>query len=410
MPNADVRISREKLATCVRPGITVRLLKDAKPGDILRDELVRGLHVRVGETRAAFYLHFRTRDGIERRPKVGTWPSMTISQARNVARDILASVATGADPFAESQEARRAPSVADLCEKYLQHVQTDPRAAKKTRSVREDRRLIEKHVLPRLGARKVRGIEHADIETLHGAMAASPIQANRIVALLSRLFNLAEKWKLRDGGTNPCRHIDKYPERKRRRYLRADEAPRVAAALRAREGRQPQAVVFVYLLLLTGARPDEIARARWDWLERVKVEIAPQVFEEAGVLRLPDSKTGERSVYLSAHIMRLLEGVPRTSETLTGIKSPKKLWDRVRVEAGCPDLRLYDLRHSFASVALAAGYSLPQIGELLGHSSTQTTSRYTHLIEATAHAAAADTSARLEIMLNGNLGEVTVAA
>src|SRR6185312_8944359 len=123
----------------------------------------------------------------------------------------------------------------------------------------------------------------------------------------------------------------------------------------------------------------EIWEARWDWLD-------------GNVLRLPDSKTGAKPVYLPPEAMDVIDALPRTSGTITGIGPPYKLWYKVRKAAGCPDLRLHDLRHSFASAGLAQGLSLAQIGELLGHASTQTTMRYAHLVEDAAHAAAAKTA------------------
>lgn len=376
---------------CAAKTISKRALAAAKPGDVLRDSVVQGLHVRATSSgRKSFYLFYRAPDGTQRRPKIGGHPALTLGQARNAAREILAAVAAGRDPVVLNREARRSPTVAELCARYLQHIEEDPRARKKPRSVREDRRLISRHVLPAFGSRKVRSIEREDIEGLHGAMGGTPYQANRALALLSRLFTLAEKWRYRAPGANPCRHVDRYTERKRRRYVTRDEAPRIASALKRYEATHPRAVAFVYLLMLTGARPDEIARARWEWVERAGA---------GGVLRLPDSKVGPRAIYLSPHVMALLERTPRTSDTLTGIKSPKSLWRKIRAETGIEDLRLYDLRHHFASVALAAGYSLAQIGELLGHASTQTTARYAHLIEDKAHEAASNTAARVEQML-----------
>jgi len=139
-------------------------------------------------------------------------------------------------------------------------------------------------------------------------------------------------------------------------------------------------VAFIYLLILSGARKGEIAAARPEWLD-------------GDVLRLPDSKTGEKPVYLPPAAMAVIARLPRTrSGTLTGILDPKKFWEGIRTRAGCPDLRMHDLRHTFASAAISAGLTLAQIGELLGHSSTQTTQRYAHLIEEAAHTAAAQTA------------------
>ena len=276
---------------------------------------------------------------------------------------------------------------AELCNRYLrEHV-----ASKKPRSQVEDLRQIQAYILPPLGAKLVADIQYEDVEKIHAAMKKTPYQANRTLALLSKIFSLAEKWRLRPYGSNPCAGIQRYRELPRTRYMSPVEAPRLAAALERHAAAYPQEVAFIQLLLLSGARPEEIARARWDWLELVG---------EGGVLRLPDSKTGARSVYLSPRLVRLLETIPITGGCILAGAKPAALWGLLRAEAGMPELRLYDLRHTFASAALAAGYSLDQIGALLGHKSTQTTRRYAHLMEEKAHEVAAGTSARLEEMLS----------
>jgi len=278
-------------------------------------------------------------------------------------------------------------TVADLCDRYLKKYAV----LKKPRSLAEDARQIKAYVLPALGAKILADVQYEDIEKLHAAMKATPYQANRVLALLSKMFSLAEKWRLRAYGSNPCAGIQRYKERQRTRYMSPAEAPRLNALLAAYEASRPLEVAFIYLLLLSGARPDEISKARWEWLELVG---------EGGVLRLPDSKTGARPVYLSPRLVRLLGTLPRTAGCILAGANPTALWGLLRVEAGVPELRLYDLRHTFASAALAAGYSLDQIGALLGHSSTQTTRRYAHLMEDKAHEVATGTSALLEKMLS----------
>jgi integrase len=165
------------------------------------------------------------------------------------------------------------------------------------------------------------------------------------------------------------------------------EAPVIASLLASQEAIRPKAVAFIYLLILSGARPSELAQARPEWIEPREV---------GGVLKLPDSKTGERTIHLPPQVMALISKLPPGQGTLLGIQSPRALWDWVRKESGFTDLRMYDLRHTFASYALKAGYTLAQIGELLGHSSTQTTSRYAHLLDDMAQEVAAGTASLLE--------------
>lgn len=288
-------------------------------------------------------------------------------------------------------------TVVDLCTLYLIKYAVN----KKPRSQAEDARQIKAYILPAMGYKSVESVQYEDVESLHLKLKSVPYQANRVLALLSKMFALAEKWRLRPHGSNPCRGVDRYKEMSRRRYLTPEEAPKVAAILATHEESHPLEVAYVYLLLLSGARPEEIGRARWDWLE---------LSGNSGVLRLPDSKTGARSVYLSPRLVRLLAGLPRAGVCILDGADPHALWGIVRSQAGVPDLRLYDLRHSFASAALAEGYTLDQIGELLGHRSPSTTKRYAHLMEGKAFEVAAGTSARLEAMLNPPASVLSIAS
>jgi len=368
--------------------LSIRAIQAALPGAVIRDTLVPGFYLAVSPSgKRSFYLYFRTKDGRERRPKLGDFGVLSVDQARTLARSMLADVAAGKDPMAERADNRSAPTMADLCARYLEDYANK---YKKPKSIAEDNKLILGTIIPRLGTQRVKDVQHEEIDDLHGRMKDTPYQANRALALLSKMFNLAEKWKLRPIGSNPCIHVRRYTERKRKRYMTSDEAPAIAEKLRLYETQYPDSVAFIYLLVLTGARPDEIARARPEWIEQRPM---------GAVLNMPDSKTGARLIYLPPQVMRLLDNLPSTRHTLTGIQSPRWLWNRIRKETGIKSLRLYDLRHTFASAALRAGYTLEQIGELLGHSNTQTTKRYAHLIDEKAQEAAANTANVLEGML-----------
>lgn len=371
--------------------LTNRSIAAAREGATLWDDSVTGLHLRVRKSGKAFFFYYRTKDGLERRPKIGDLGILTLDQARRVARDMAAAVAMGRDPMAERNIARNEPTVTELCEKYMKE------HGSKKKSAKEDRRLIDKYIKPVLGNHRVKNVQYGDITALRDKYAATPFQANRVLSLLSKMFNLAEYWQFRPAYSNPCRHVDRFPEPKRKVYVKADEAPRIAAVLRKYEGSRPGAVLFVYLLILSGARPDEIRRARPDMVEPRPI---------GGVLRLKEHKTDgttgeERIIYLPPQVMALLEKAPSTKDSLTGVKYPDDLWERVRKEADVPHLRLYDLRHTFASAALKAGHTLDQIGELLGHKDTRTTKRYAHIIDDLAQQAAAETATVLEQMLRG---------
>jgi integrase len=198
--------------------------------------------------------------------------------------------------------------------------------------------------------------------------------------IISKMFSLAEMWGLRPEGTNPRKHIKKYPEEKRERFLSAAELRRVGEVLREMEDEGvelPSAIVAVRLLILTGCRLGEIMTLKWEY-----VDFAGKA------LRLPDSKTGAKVVHLgqpAVEVLQKIERVEKNPWVIVGTKPGARLsdlqpfWQRVRARAGLKDVRIHDLRHTFASTAVAAGQGLPMIGKLLGHTQVQTTARYAHL-------------------------------
>lgn len=347
-------------------------IEAAEPGDVLRDDKVRGLQLRAFGQSKAFYLYYRTRNGRVRKPKVGTWPDLTLPKARTIARVMLDEVATGGDPSIKRQADRKAATVADMCDRYMRE------HGNHKKSKRDDERLIRLYVR-RLAREPVADVTYTDVADWHAGIKAK-VQANRALALMSTMLNMAERWDWRPIGSNPCRHVRRHKEQRRRRYMTADEAVRVFAAIEAKARPQPHAVAFIKLLIYTGARKSEIAAARWSDID-------------GDVLRLPDSKNGRaRAIHLPQPALDALATLPRTSGTICMIADPYKTWYAVRDEAGCPDLRLHDLRHSFASAGLSAGLDLAAIGELLGHASAQTTKGYAHLMEDAGRAAATRTA------------------
>jgi integrase len=368
-------------ATSVRPAAGLELseksIKAAAPGDVLRDAKIRGLHLRCFPGRKSFYLYFRTKAGVERKPKLGDWGSITLAQAREAAQEMLGKVALGQDPSAQRSADRGEMTLGDLWKIFkVRHV-----ANKKT--ARDIEQTYERLLEPRWGNRRLSDIHYEDVCDMMTAIGGTrkeprrPIMANRTRVHLNTMYVFAIN-KLRWEGRNPCTGVDMFPENKRRRYLTPDEAKRLGAALDANVARCPGSVAFIYLLIYTGARRGEIAAARWDWLD-------------GQALRLPDSKTGQRTVYLPKQAMDVLAKLPRTNGPITGVIDPQNTWRRIRAEAGITNLTMHDLRHSFASSAIGAGYTLAQIGELLGHATPNTTKRYAHLMEEAAHEAAAKT-------------------
>lgn len=358
--------------------LTEANIATAQPGDVLRDSTINGLHLRCFPTRKSFYLYFRTKTGRERRPKLGDYGSITLAQARKAAREKLAIVAAGRDPEAELEAEAAEHTLSDLWDEYWKR----HGAAKK--SGKEDRRKWDTILAKRLGSIRLREIDFAKVDDLHRALRSTPVEANRTLALLSKMFSFAVRplgWP--EVATNPCQGVTRYKETKRKRYMRpANEAPAIAEALRREADANPAAVAFLYLLILTGARKGEIAKAKWADLRGDKLVLSEHKTDGGGE---------DRVIHLPPAAMAVIGKLPRTlGGTITGIKDPKKLWEKVRVAAGCPDLRIHDLRHSFASAALASGKTLAQVGELLGHSSPQTTKRYAHLVDEAAARAAAD--------------------
>jgi integrase len=358
-------------------------IKAAKPGATIWDDDVKGLHLRAFDGRKSFYLYFRTKAGKERKPKLGDYGILTLADARRMARDMLRMVAEGKDPLIEREKEKQAPTMLELWERY----ERDHLPTKKPSSARNDKGLWRLYLAPKLAEKKVSDIGSNDVYSIHRALADKPHTANRVVALASKMLSLAEVWQYRPVNSNPCGVVARNPEAKRKRYMKGEEPARIAEELQKRAADNPDSVAFIYLLILSGARKSEIAAARWDWLK-------------GNVLELPDSKTGEKSVYLPPQAMEVIDRLRgRKRATICGIADPKKFWGQVRTAAGCPDLRMHDLRHSFASAAIKAGLTLAQIGELLGHSSTQTTKRYAHLMEEVAQAGVTATADVIERMM-----------
>jgi integrase len=364
-------------ATSVRPAkeLNEKNIKKAEPGDVLRDATVKGLHLRAFPESKGFYLYYRTKAGKERKPKLGDFGAITLAQARKVAQEMLTEVAAGRDPGQHRIDTRNEQTVADLWDEFW------ARKASHNKSAAGQKWYWESKVKPKFGSKRLSEVNYSMVADRIQSMAETPINANRTLALLSAMFNFAIR-PLEWTEKNPCKGVTRYKEVKRRRYMAGEEAAKIAEILDREADENPASVAFLYLLILTGARKGEIAGAKWSWLN-------------GNVLALPDSKTGAKSVYLPPQALDVLAKLPRTTGTITGILSPQKLWLRVRKEAGCEDLRMHDLRHSFASAALSAGLSLSQIGELLGHKSTQTTKRYAHLVEEAATAAATATADRI---------------
>jgi integrase len=277
----------------------------------------------------------------------------------------------GADPVGEHRSVRGAPTVNGLCDRF--EAEYLPR--KRASTQRTYRNQIKSAIRPKLGKLKVASVSFSDIDALHRGLSETPYRANRIIALVSKMFAMAIKWEMRTD--NPVKGIERNGEDKRKRYLKGDELARLTVALA--EHRDQQAANIVRLLLLTGARKGELLAATWD-----------QFNLEAGVWTKPGATTKQKTEHeipLSAPARQLLTGLHKARDR-SGYLFPGRLghrreikdsWTSICRAAGIEGLRIHDLRHSYASALAGAGFSLPIIGALLGHTQPSTTSRYAHL-------------------------------
>ena len=345
-----------------------------------------GFGVRVRASgRKTYVLQTRVR-GKLRWFTIGRHGPVTPDQARARALEFLALAVKGIDPreAEKEQDAQRdkQPSIADLGRRFMDdHVPV--RCKPSTQA--HYRRMVDSIIVPALGRLPVEGAQRSEIAKFHHGLRATPYQANRALGVLSKMFALAEVWGWRADGTNPCRHIKPYKERNRERFLSEEEMTRLGEVLRKAEREMPSAVAAFRLLLLTGCRMSEIQKLRWEFVKRDCIE-------------LPDSKTGGRVVPLSPDAHAVLSSIPREEGNpwvIAGrfpgshISNLQRPWTIIRERAGLDDVRIHDLRHSFASRALALGESLPMIGKLLGHTQVQTTARYAHLARESIQNAAA---------------------
>ena len=323
---------------------------------------------------------------------IGPHGPLNPDQARARALEILACAKKGIDPRDADARREAEPSMADLGRRFLEEyvpVHCKP-------STREEyRRSVRLFVDPVIGELRVPEVQRKDIAALHHGLRDKPYQANRTLGVLSKMFSLAEVWGWRPDGSNPCRHVKRYKEHKRERFLSPEETERLGQVLREAEEEMPSAVAAFRLLLLTGCRMSEIRDLRWEYVKDDCIE-------------LPDAKTGGRVVPLGPEARAVLSAIPRDEDNpwviagrlpgshLTDLQRP---WRRIRKQAGLEDVRIHDLRHSFASRALALGESLTMIGKLLGHTQVQTTARYAHLARDSIQTAAA----RITGSIGGNL-------
>ena len=365
------------------------------------DGELTGFGVRVYPTGSKVYVAQARGPEGPKRVAVGRHGVINADEARKRAAHIIARVKAGEEAVPEPMKPAGGPTVNEVCARYMEEyvsVRCKPGTAALYRSV------IDRHVLPALGRAPLAALSRAQVAEFHESLYETPAVANMALRVLSAMYELARKWELvPDGLSNPCKALVKYPERRRERFLTDSEFTRLGEALdeaEARGGASASAVAAIRLLALTGCRRSEVLGLRRE-----------DVALEAAELRLPDSKTGARAVPLPPQAVELLAGLLSAHDgpwVIPGRKPGTRLrnvdeaWRMIRERAGLHDVRLHDLRHSYASRALALGEALPVIGKLLGHSKLETTARYAHLARDSAQEAAGRVAQSIEAdMLQG---------
>lgn len=390
----------------IRKKITKAVVDAARPDDarfIVWDTELKGFGLRVEPSGTkSYFLRYRPRGWGANAPKrfvlIGRHGVLTPEKAREKARSLLGQVADGKDPARDGSARANEPTVADLIDRYLElHVD----ARLKPRTAEGYRHLLQSYVRPAIGRRRATDVAPGDIDAIHRGLRSKRSTANRVVSITQAMYGWAGKARLAPKGFNPAADVPRFAESPRRRYLKADELQRLGEALRTAETIglpwqadeskpkakhlakvenrvvkvSPYATAAIRLLLFTGARLREILNLRWDWIDI-----------ERGLMLLPDSKTGQKTIVLNAPALAVLAGLDRIGPHVIAGEKPdrprsdiKRPWAQIKRASKIDDLRLHDLRHSFASVGAGEGLGLPIIGNLLGHKRPETTARYAHL-------------------------------
>ncbi|NYT60620.1 tyrosine-type recombinase/integrase [Alcaligenaceae bacterium] len=344
------------------------------------DASCKGLMIEVRATGGrTWYLRYRDARGKQRQFRMADAQDLSLDQARKRADELRGQVALGNDPAEQKAILRQVPTFAQFVdERYLPFIKGYKR------SWDTDVSLLNNHLIPRFGKRHMDEISKQDIIAMHHgrrAQGAAPGSANRLLILMRYIFNLALKWEVAGLIKNPTAGVPLFEENnKKERYITQEEAARLYAALQQSESEMLQHIVP--MLILTGARKREVLDARWSDFDLPK-----------RLWRIAISKSGKaRHVPLSEGVIKLLEQVPRFDDCVWVFPNPKtrapfvtifRSWDTTRIRAGLPEVRIHDLRHSFASFLINNGRSLYEVQKILGHTQVRTTQRYAHLSQET---------------------------
>jgi integrase len=366
---------------------------------ITYDDAVKGFGVRITAGGAvAFVLNYRVRStGTERRYTIGNPPEWSVAAARDKAKDLKREVDSGGDPLNELEAIRGAPTVADLCARFEEEHLDKLRPRTQT----DYRAIIRNEVVPALGELKVAAVGFEHVEQLHRKIKRrAPILANRALAVLSKMFALAIKWRWRTD--NPCKGVERNREIPRNRYLSDDELTRLNTALDEHD--DLRAADVFRLLLWTGARRGEVLSAQWNQFDL-----------EKGIWTKPAAATKQKTAHripLNKPALQLLARLPHDGDWLFPGRSGHhrinidRSWGLICKAAKITGLHVHDLRHSYASQLASEGVGLHVIGGLLGHTQPRTTHRYAHLFDRALLEATERAGARLAPKTKGRGGKV----
>ena len=396
--------------------ITKRLVDElpasSKPVVVFDADLKGFVFKKTPTGRGVYQLRYRMggRNSPLKTYTIGQHGPLTPDQARRQAQVLLGDVRRGIDPAAEKAkmkaEDRGALTVEALSREFLEIY---GRTKLKPRTLVEYERAFRSHINPRIGNLKVRDVSHGEVERLHHAMRTMPATANRTVAALSKFFSWAIRGGYRPNRQNPCQGLEKYKEQPRQRYLAPAEIGALAEAIQTCEADEiitPWQAALFRALMLTGLRRDELRTLQWRCVD----------FDRS-ILILEDTKTGRREVPMSAPLRQVLtnlirlDGNPyvfagdRAGQPIINTAKP---WRRVMTVSGIAPTRLHDLRHTAASMGVAAGASLALIGGVLGQKSQQTTQRYAHLYDDPVRATSEAIAVRVSSAMNGEAGGAVV--
>lgn len=368
----------------MKPLITAKRLKSLLPPDrgnrLYFDGAIPGFAARITAKGAvAFVLDYSIR-GRQRRFTIGRHPILSISEARAEAVRLRGEILRGRDPLETRANEREAPTMIHLAHDYFEFYANK---SKRESSLRNDHQMLDNVVLPKIGRLPVAAVTRRDLESLHASLRATPYRANRVLALLGKIFNLAMEWHTQNPvwrADNPATGIARFPEEKRERWLCKEELDRLTAALAEHSNRE--AVNAILLLLLTGSRKSEVLSATWSQFDLNRADwTKPSAHTKQK--RMEHVPLGKVALRLLSEMKRHARGPYVFPGRTDGepLKDLKNVWRELCRAAKLDGVRVHDLRHTYASHLVSSGVPLAVVGKLLGHTQSQTTERYAHLAE-----------------------------